>query len=91
MNTSDQPDPIARNLSRLDAATASYNNGALTPQKPATSGFYQGYGDGNHQVVLPDGGVLYGRFDSNSLVQNGDRVSVQQARGATPRFKVIPR
>ena len=89
--TIDNPDPIARALSALHDANNAYNQKALALAKPAAIGFYVGYADGKHQVELPDGGILYGEFDSNSAVQPGDRVSIQQARGATPRFKVMPR
>ncbi|MBW4692190.1 MAG: hypothetical protein KME27_10535 [Lyngbya sp. HA4199-MV5] len=85
-------DPLVdRALSNLNTANADYNQAALAPQPPATTGQYQGYGNGKHQVQLADGSLLYGDFDSNGAVQVGDRVTVQQARGATPRFKVMPR
>lgn len=84
-------DLIQRALSNLNSATANYNQQALAQQPPATTGFYVGYANGKHQVQLPDGGILYGEFDSNGAAQPGDRVTIQQARGATPRFKVMPR
>src|SRR5436190_237703 len=76
-------DPIQRNLSQLANANANYNQKALAPQPPATTGQYQGYANGKHLVQLADGSILYGEFDSNGAVQVGDRVTVQQSRGAT--------
>lgn len=57
------------------------------------TGSYQGYdvGSGLHQVKMPDGSLVSGKFESTGAAAKGAMISVYRSQGAIARFDLMPR
>jgi hypothetical protein len=74
---------------RLYRAEGNYYSKKLAPKAEDEYGFYQGFSDGFHQVLL-NGQIISGNLETSGGLGLNSKVMIQRAQGGRTLFYAMP-